>query len=130
MFLRRLLYALCIVTALVVFSVTCSGPAGDDIIPEKKFISILVDIHLADGIGMINVNNNDTFVYDSASLYGAVFQKYGVTRAMFDSTMLYYTARPGDFAEVYNEVMARLKKMEESVARETAADSVKTQQAR
>jgi hypothetical protein len=130
MFLKRILYAIFIVTVLVIFSATCSGPSGDTLIPEKKFVSILADIHLADGIGMISVNNNDTFVYDSASLYGAVFQKYGVTRAMFDSTMLYYTARPGDFAEVYNEVMARLKKMEEGVAREIAADSVKTQQAR
>lgn len=130
MLLKRLLHVLCIVTVLVVFSVTCSGPSGGDIIPEKKFVSILADIHLADGIGMINVNNNDTFVYDSASLYGAVFQKYRVTRAQFDSTMLYYTARPDDFAEIYNEVMARLKKMEEGVALEIAADSVKTQPAR
>jgi len=130
MFLKRILYTLFVATVLVVFSVTCSSPAGKDIIPEKKLVGILADIHLADGIGMIPVNNHDTFVYDSAALYGAILQKYGVTRAQFDSTMLYYTKRPGDFAEIYNEVMARLKKMEEGVALEMAADSVKTQPAR
>jgi hypothetical protein len=124
MILKRLLYALGLIFLLVVFSENCSGPAGNDIIPEKKFISILADIHLADGIGIINVNNNDTFAFDSAALYGAVLEKHGVTRAQFDSTMLYYTARPGAFTELYNQVMNRLKEMEVEVTREMAADSI------
>jgi len=121
-FIKRMLYALAILAVLVLFSITCLGPDRRNIIPEKKFVNVLVDIHLADGMAVTNMNNTGAFKLDSASLYGSVLKKYKVTRAQFDSTIVFYSSHPGDFQQIYNKVLAKLKMMEEELNRE-AADS-------
>jgi hypothetical protein len=104
-----------LVLLLLVFALSCLGRSGRYIIPEKKFVDVLVDIHLADGIAMDNMRYSDAFVLDSASLYESVFNKYKITRAQFDSTMQYYSAHPDDFQQVYNKLTAKLKRMEDGL---------------
>jgi hypothetical protein len=128
-FIKRNQYALTILAVWVLFFINCSGPDGRNIIPEKKFVNVLVDIHLADGIAVINMNSADTFRLDSASLYGSVLKKYKVTRAQFDSTMVFYSSHPGDFQEIYNKVIAKLKRMEDELNRE-AKDSTEVKKGR
>ena len=126
MILKRALFALCIPAVIVLLSVTCSRPLGKGIIPEKKFVDVLADIHLADAIAVDNLNTPVDFRLDSAALYTSVFRKHHVTRAMFDSTMLYYTTKPDEFQRIYDRVLARLKMMEEELKRNEAGaqDSV------
>jgi len=100
---------------LIVASLSCRTRSRRYIIPQKKFVSVLVDIHLADGIAMQNMRFSDSFVLDSASLYQSVFDKHHVTRSMFDSTLRYYTARPDDFQKIYNILTARLKHKEDAL---------------
>jgi hypothetical protein len=82
------------------------------IIPEKKFIPVLVDIHLADGIAMVVPYSSSTLKLDSTQLYNAVFSKHRVTRVMFDSTMVYYLREPDKLKDIYSEVNTILSKME------------------
>jgi hypothetical protein len=105
--------------ALVLILVTsCSHRSRKYIMPEKKFISLLVDLHLAEAIG-IESTHNMTSIYkiDSASLYGSVFKKHGVTRAIFDSSLLYYSQRPEKLQKQYNSVTAQLKHLEDEIAK-------------
>jgi len=81
-------------------------------------VNVLVDIHLADGMADENMRHSSGFVLDSASLYGSVFKKYGVTRAQFDSTMNYYSEHPDDLQKMYNQVTARLKRLEDELEAE------------
>jgi hypothetical protein len=116
MVLKRTLYTLSVLSLLVLFSVNCSGPAGKKRIPEKKFVNVLADIHLADGIGVDQISNSSSlFVLDSASLYGSVFRKYNVTREQFDNTMTFYATHPDDCSRMFDKVIARLKMMEEEL---------------
>ncbi len=108
---------------LVVTSLSCWTRSHRYIIPQKKFVNLLVDIHLADGIAMENMRFSDPFVLDSASLYQSVFDKHHVTRAMFDSTLQYYTARPDVFQKIYNNLTARLKHKEDEL--KAAQDTTK-----
>jgi len=96
-------------------TLSCLSRSLRYIIPEKKFVNVLVDIHLADGIAMENMRFSDAYILDSASLYQSVFDKYHVTRAMFDSTMEYYASRPDEFQKVYNLLTVRLKRMEDEL---------------
>ena len=105
-------YCLVLLTAILAFS--CSSRRYGDIIPPKKFINVLVDVHLADGIAVENMSSGKGLL-DSASLYGSVFNKYNVNRTMFDSTMSYYSEHPDDFQKIYNKVTARLKLMEDEL---------------
>jgi hypothetical protein len=99
------------IVLLVVFFISC-GTRDKDLIPRRKFIHVLADLHIADAIAMKNMDQSDPYRLDSASLYAAVFSKHAVTRAMFDSTVRYYTARPEEFQKLYNQVIAELKKSE------------------
>jgi hypothetical protein len=102
--------------------ISCGGSDRKYIIPQKKFVAVLVDLHLADAIATINRELKMTYQLDSASLYGSLFQKHDITKAQFDSTMIYYSERPEKFQKLYNSVTAKLKQMEYdvSVAQENA----------
>jgi|WetSurMetagenome_2_1015567.scaffolds.fasta_scaffold599144_2 hypothetical protein len=108
-----------LILLLAVSLFSCHGIPRRYIIPQKKFVNLLVDIHLADGIGDENQRFGFKFTLDSAALYRSVFSKHGFTRAQFDSTMSYYTSHPDEFQEVYNELTARLKRMEDDIKAET-----------
>ena len=104
-----------LVLVLVASIFSCNSLGHKYIIPPKKFVNVLVDIHLADGIAVENLGRNSNELLDSAALYGSVFSKYGVTRAQFDSTLNYYSTHSDDFQKLYNKVTARLKKMEDEL---------------
>ena len=99
---------------LLLLLIACGG--RKHIIPQNKFVDVLVDIHLADGMAIRSVGYASAYTLDSASLYEAVFNKHGVNRAQFDSTMSYYTHKPDDFNKLYNKVIARVKMMDAELA--------------
>ena len=104
----------CFSFLLLLLLIACGGKKY--IIPPNKFVDVLVDIHLADGMAIKSVGYSSTHTLDSASLYEAVFNKHGVNRAMFDSTMSYYSHQPEDFNKLYNKVLARIKIMDAELA--------------
>jgi hypothetical protein len=105
----------CLLLIVAITALSCSHRRYGDIIPPKKFVNVLVDIHIADGIAVENMSHARGVLLDSTSLYGSVFNKYGVNRAMFDSTMSFYSEHPDDFQKVYNKVTAKLKRMEDEL---------------
>ncbi len=112
--------------ALLLLMVSCGNRHRQYLIPEKQFVRFLTDLHLAESLGTTHVNHISDYQIDSAGLYGSVFRKHNVTRAMFDSTMAWYSLRPDKFEKVYNEVTASLKRLEEALEKEEQA-GVKTE---
>ncbi len=114
---------LCVKTAVVSLALllllSCGSSERKYLIPKKKFVNFLVDMHISEAIAMGMVKNESQldFRMDSASLYGSVFKKYHVTKAMFDSTMLYYSRRPEEFRDLYNIVTVKLKTQEEEIGK-------------
>jgi hypothetical protein len=104
-----------LILLLIIGTVSCRSARKKYILSKKKFVDVLVDIHLADGIAEKNQERNFTFLLDSATLYNSVFQKHKVTRAQFDSTMHYYSTKPADFTKLYNKVINRIKIMNEAL---------------
>jgi hypothetical protein len=45
---------------------------------------------------------------DSVDLYSAIFEKYGVTKADFDSTVSNLSRQPEMYMEIYDEVILEL----------------------
>lgn len=109
--------AVVFLTLLLLWS--CGSSERKYLIPKKKFVNFLVDMHISEAIAMGMVKNEPEldFRADSASLYGSVFEKHGVTRAMFDSTMLYYSRRPEEFRDLYSLVTVKLKTREEEIGK-------------
>lgn len=96
---------------LIVLAASCNYEQRKYLIPVDQLVDVLVDIHLADAIALQNTPRYSGFELDSAILYQSVFNKYGVTRAMFDSTLNYYSARPEQFQAIYTRVTAKLNLM-------------------
>jgi hypothetical protein len=115
----------CLLLLIAVLALSCGHRRYGEVITPKKFVSVLVDIHLADGIAVENMSHAKKSPLDSASLYGSVFNKYGVTRAMFDSTMSFYSEHPDDFQKIYNKVTAKLKRLEDDLNARQNEESTK-----
>jgi hypothetical protein len=109
----------CSLLLVIVLSVSCER-RQKDIIPRKKFVRLLTDLHLADGLAANYTAITDKYRLDSATLYQSVFDKYGITRAQFDTTLHYYSKTPDDFQVMYDQVIANLKTRENEYATATA----------
>lgn len=79
------------------------------------FVNLLVDIHLVYAIQGSSEYHEFSRKYDSIDIHSAVFDKYGVEQAAFDSTMSYYTKKPEDLVKIYDEVIMRLNQLQDSI---------------
>lgn len=108
-----------VVSLALLLLLSCGSLERKYLIPKKKFVDFLVDMHTSEAIALGMVKNEPQldFRMDSASVYGSVFNKHHVTKAMFDSTMLYYSRRPEEFRKLYNLVTVKLNTREEEIAK-------------
>lgn len=94
---------------------------------EKEFISLLIDIHMADATLSVwhDERGDERTVY---MYYNDIFNKYGISKSDFDSCMRYYVAQPEIFGKIYAVVMDTLNRRMTNITREwnilTANDSI------
>ncbi|HYX10140.1 MAG TPA: DUF4296 domain-containing protein [Bacteroidales bacterium] len=88
------------------------------LIPREKFIQVLTDIHLADGVAYSGNFLSEYHRIDSLNYSQDVFKKNGVTKAQYDTTLAYYTAHADKFNKIYDEVIANLTRMEGDLEKE------------
>lgn len=104
----------------VILSSSCINKkqiSGKEFIDREVLINVLVDIHLVDGI------TNDRRFHrrydaDSINMSQPIFEKYGVTKEMFDTTLAVYSRYPALLDEVYNEVLIQLNVMLDEIDQE------------
>lgn len=78
-----------------------------DVMDREKFIEVLKDKSLAEAALNVNVKNVDGAKFDSVYNFN-VYKENGITRAQYDSTLKYYSAKPKEFKEVMDEVLEKL----------------------
>jgi uncharacterized lipoprotein NlpE involved in copper resistance len=88
------------------------------IIPRDEMVPILVRIHLMDGTAQIAQYNPEINIPDTMDVYKLVLEDYGYTRAQFDSSLQYYSRDLKKFDRIYQQVLARLNKMETAAQEE------------
>lgn len=99
----------------------CTGgnlPKG--VLPGKKMVPILVDIHLAEAIN--NQKYNMSMMKDSLpeDLYLSICQKYKIERTVIERSLLYYGKHPKEYLPVYDAVLDVLSEMEVKAKSDTA----------
>ncbi len=112
---------------ILAMSCSCSHKSKITIIPANKLKGIITDIQLIDAYYLMH-NNQYLNVNDSTSFYKQVFDRNGVTKAQFDSSLLYYSKRePKKYETIYEEVMTDLNRMNQDiyVVRSMILDSAK-----
>lgn len=93
--------------------VACKGRnLPDGILPAKKMIPILVDMHLSEAIN--NQKFNISMLNDSLpeELYLSVCRKYKLERSVIEKSLLYYGKHTEQYIPIYDEVLDVLSAME------------------
>lgn len=79
----------------------------DGIVNHQKMVNFLTDLHKLDGAlsvkGYADSQNRENIYY-----YNALLEEYGITKAEFDSSLVWYTKNPKKFDKIYNEVIEYL----------------------
>jgi hypothetical protein len=102
---------------------SCSGRKqkldNKNLIPEKDLVSLLTDIHIADGLLSLPKINFLASSLDSISSYYQVIEKHGYTKEILDKTMNYYFLNnPKRLNKIYDQVLGILSEMESRVEKE------------
>lgn len=90
----------------------CFGGCHQEKAPldQQQFTSLLIDMHTADGILSQNRMYTAEAERRNYMYYNDIFEKYGINKAVFDSCMYFYTARPLVFSKIYEVVIDTLNK--------------------
>ncbi len=101
-----------IVSILLIFAACSNRPKG--VLAQEDMVNLLTDMHKLDGVlierGIMFSNDSTKTKY-----YNFVFSKYEITKANFDSSLVWYTKNPQEFNNVYNKVLINLSLQEKEV---------------
>ncbi len=114
----RVFNPILLISIITILFLTCGNrklhvPEG--ILEPDELAPLLVELHLVDG-SLHQYQSSQQLRKDSAYfLYPAVLQKYGISRAQFDSTILFYGKYPEKFSMIYDDVLEELSRREGDV---------------
>jgi len=101
-----------IIGLFFIFAACSNRPKG--VLNQKDMTNILTDMHKLDGAlverGLMSGNDTTKIKY-----YNFIFSKYNITKADFDSSLVWYTKNPQEFNNIYNKVLINLTSLEKDV---------------
>ena len=92
----------------------CQVKRPEAVLSDAKMENILYDYHIAKAMGE-EVPYSEG--YKKVLYIESVFKKHGITRAVFDSSMVWFTRNPEGLAKVYEKVNTRLKEEQDGINR-------------
>lgn len=87
--------------ALFAICTACDRRTPSNVLSRKEMTQVLADYHLARAM-ISNLDNDQR--YKGPLILNGVFEKHGITKAVFDSSMVWYTRNPQDLAIIYGRV--------------------------
>lgn len=96
---------------------------SDDIIPKRKMEDVLYDYHIAQGI-IANIPYDQR--EQSQKYIEAVFEKYEVTEAQFDSSLVYYNRNIEDIQDIYKHLQTRFEALDASLQLQGGSSEMRT----
>jgi hypothetical protein len=105
-----------VVMTLLFIAGSCGYPPfepPDGIPNQSEMMDILFDIHLIEGSKSGQTVYGDTIPVDY--YYEAIYRKYNITAAIFDSAMTIYSREPGILDAIYEKVIERLSMLEADI---------------
>lgn len=119
-------FSRCVAFSLVVLSfVSCGVRRPDDVMDDEQMENVLVDYHIAKAMGDELPNDQ---AYKRVLYMESVFQKHGINKAIFDSSMVWYARNTASISKLYEEVNRRLKAQRDGINHLIALRSNKPQE--
>jgi len=97
---------------IFVFFSACGDGVPKGIIAKENMVSVLTDLHLADGY--TSSLYGDSTNQKVASVYKALYKKYGTDSIGLRKSLIYYSERPEELEIIYNQVEANLSGIEKA----------------
>jgi hypothetical protein len=94
--------------ASVLCIVSCKPGVPKEVIQPDDMEDILYDYYVSQGIASMPGPQSGSEDYKRDMYFNSVLNKYGVTRAEFDSALVYYYTRADRFVEIYKSVQERM----------------------
>lgn len=118
----------CWIGCVLLICSACGGSGKKTVLDREQFTALLIDMHATDGLLSINRGYSLDRERQNYAYYNGVFEKYGITKADFDSCMYFYASQPELFSAIYDAVIDSLSRrltVEERVLQKLRAnDSV------
>jgi hypothetical protein len=92
----------------LVFLISCGNSY---VLSPEKLEDVLVDLHIAEGVSMKKASSFKSNE-DKLNLFNYVYNKHGIDKAQFDSTMRYYSENSSDLSVIYTHVLERVAALE------------------
>jgi hypothetical protein len=102
--------------SVLLFLASCKGnkaPAG--IINHDRMISLLTDIHVADGRLYSTSPTPDSLYKYGMGRYLLIFKNLGTDTAQFKKSLKYYAFHSDEMLAIYDQVMKNLKQKADSL---------------
>jgi len=116
---------------LIILAVPCCKPVHKSELPpyvlDKETIEkVLTDVHLIEA-ALLRKQSQGLLAFDLAEIYyDSLFQKHGINKQNFDSTVAYYSRNPIELEEIYKNVITNLSRIEgEKDKREGMQDTMR-----
>ena len=98
------------------FLASCQRDKPDKgLLGKKEIIPLLVDLHLVYAIQSSVDFRQISREVDSVDVYTYIFEKHGVSKVVFDSSIAWYSRHPEIFTEIYDEVVMDLTQKQDSI---------------
>lgn len=98
---------LTILTLALLLMACRHDPKPRNAIERDKFVDVLVDVHLVEGLHRDRLRfKMDTL--QSSALYLAVLDKHGITQEQMYITTMYYSRHPREYDRVFSDVLTKI----------------------
>lgn len=89
----------------------------ENLIEKSKFITVLTELHIADGIIKTKGLKRTIKKGDSNTYYNHIFKKYSISRADFETTVEFYAKHTDEYKIIYDSVTANLTNIEKKLGK-------------
>ncbi len=100
----------------VFFMISCQkDKPHKDLLKKDELVPLLIDLHLVYAIQSSAEFRKLSLTIDSVNTHSYIFDKYGVQKVVFDSSIAWYSRHPERFTKIYDEVVMNLTQMQDSL---------------
>ena len=99
------------------FTACKNGKAPDGIIKHNQMVSLLTDVHIADGSLYAIPQMPDSLYKYGQGAYLEVFKKHHTDSVQFKASLRYYATQPVELQAIYDQVLLNLKNKTDSLSK-------------
>lgn len=92
-----------------------SNQAPEYLLSEEKMVDVMVDMHLVETAHNLKLMGTDSTYTEYLEKFNSIFESHGVTKADYDSSLMFYTSNTQQMPVIYDKILEELYELEAQV---------------